>query len=154
MQIYPEETEDVLMELLDLMKGLLTIDLGLRMTPGDILQHPFVSLLPGYYGHSLLVFVFKSVCLSESGGDKVGETNREIYFVKAYFFLLVCILFYSILLRERERELASNRNFKNVINCIFFLQCVRPWPTLFRRQLHQLNQPTHTEPQHPIGDLV
>ena len=53
MQIYPEETEDVLLELLDLLKGLLTIDPGLRMTPRDILQHPFVSLLPEYLGHSL-----------------------------------------------------------------------------------------------------
>ena len=51
MQFYLEETEDVLIELIDLLKGLLTIDLG--MSPRDILQHPFVSLLPEFYGHSL-----------------------------------------------------------------------------------------------------
>ena len=53
MHLYPEETEDVLMELIDLLKGLLTIDPGLRMTPTDILLRPLVSLLPEYYGHSL-----------------------------------------------------------------------------------------------------
>ncbi|KAK0134250.1 Homeodomain-interacting protein kinase 3 [Merluccius polli] len=51
--VYPEEDEDILLELIDLLKGMLTIDPDLRMTPGDILQHPYVSLLPAYYGHSL-----------------------------------------------------------------------------------------------------
>ena len=53
MQFYPEETEDVLSEFIDLMKGLLTIDPGLRMTPRDILQHPFISELPENLDHSL-----------------------------------------------------------------------------------------------------
>ncbi|CAL8398227.1 unnamed protein product [Arctogadus glacialis] len=54
LKFYPEETEDVLMELIDLLKGLLTIDPGLRMTPRDILLRPLVSLLPEYYGHSFV----------------------------------------------------------------------------------------------------
>ncbi|KAK0143741.1 Homeodomain-interacting protein kinase 3 [Merluccius polli] len=51
--LYPEEDEEVLVEFVELLKGMLEVDPHRRMNPSNILQHPFVSLLPTYYGHKL-----------------------------------------------------------------------------------------------------
>ncbi|CAL8312197.1 unnamed protein product [Merluccius merluccius] len=55
LKLYPEEDEDVLVEFVELLKGMLEVDPHRRMNPSNILQHPFVSLLPKYYGHSLIL---------------------------------------------------------------------------------------------------
>ncbi|CAL8311239.1 unnamed protein product [Merluccius merluccius] len=54
LKLYPEEDEDVLVEFVELLKGMLEVDPHRRMNLSNILlQHPFVSLLPTYYGRSL-----------------------------------------------------------------------------------------------------